>query len=187
MRAAAKIIAALAAHNARLAVDGDRVRVSFPAGHPPPATLVEAARAHREELREVLKAGAAAERIYGGMLAALKSKCPEAIEFGRWQRAIKDADLFLISWAGQAAALSWTPRELFGLADVPARPAANYQRLSRYDQLGLIWLLQGRRVVALTKDTAVIETAIGTVSFYRLRRDEPRVNRGHHGTVKAVP
>jgi hypothetical protein len=29
----------------------------------------------------------------------------------------------------------------------------------------LVWLLQGRRVVALTKDTAIIETATDTVSY----------------------
>jgi hypothetical protein len=34
----------------------------------------------------------------------------------------------------------------------------------------LVWLLQGRRVVALTKDTAVIETATGTVSYRRYNK-----------------
>jgi hypothetical protein len=35
------------------------------------------------------------------------------------------------------------------------------------DQTGLAWLSQGRRVVAFTQDTAVIETATGTVSYRR--------------------
>jgi len=35
------------------------------------------------------------------------------------------------------------------------------------DQTGLIWLLHGRRVVALTEDAAVIETATGTVAYRR--------------------
>ena len=89
------------------------------------------------------------------------------IAHDRWRQAIADGAHFLAQWGEQAAALGWTARDLFGLADIPDRPASNYQRLSRYDLTGLVWLLQGRRVVALTKDTAVIETAIGTVSYQR--------------------
>jgi hypothetical protein len=36
-----------------------------------------------------------------------------------------------------------------------------YQRLSRYDETGLIWLLQGRVVVALTATAAAIESMGG--------------------------
>jgi hypothetical protein len=117
---------------------------------------------------------------YGNALAALRSKRPELVESDRWQQAIHDASSFLATWGAQAEAFGWTERELFGLPDVPDRPRPKYQRLSRYDQTGLVWLLQGRRVVELTKDKAVIETATGTVSFYRPRRDGPRANRGHH-------
>ena len=42
--------------------------------------------------------------------------------------------------------------------------------IARYDQTGLIWLLQGRRVVELTKDKAVIETATGIVSYRRYNK-----------------
>jgi hypothetical protein len=42
-----------------------------------------------------------------------------------------------------------------------------YQVLSLYDQTGLVWLLRGRRVIAITEDTAVIETTMGTVSYRR--------------------
>ena len=38
-------------------------------------------------------------------------------------------------------------------------PAPSYRRLSRYDQTGLIWLLRGRPVVAMTDSTAAIEAA----------------------------
>ena len=89
------------------------------------------------------------------------------VEQNRWQEAVADAVSFVAQWGEQAAALGWTARDLFGLADVPDRPASNYQRLSRYDLTGLVWLLHGRRVVALTEDTAVIETTTGTVSYRR--------------------
>jgi hypothetical protein len=101
---------------------------------------------------------------------ALERRCPDHIAHDRWRQAIADGAHFLAQWGEQAAALGWTVRDLFCLADVPDRPGPRYQRLARYDQTGLIWILQGRRVVALTKDTAVIETTNGTVSYYRLFR-----------------
>jgi len=63
-------------------------------------------------------------------------------------------------------------RDLFGLAEIPESPRPSYQRLSRYDQTGLVWLLQGRRVVELTKDKAVIETANGRLSYFRPKSTE---------------
>jgi hypothetical protein len=111
--------------------------------------------------------GSGLEQPYGRVHAALRDRCPDLVEQNRWQEAVADAAAFVAQWGEQAAAFGWTGRDLFGLADVPDRPASNYQRLSRYDLTGLVWLLQGRRVVTLTKDTAVIETATGTVSYRR--------------------
>ena len=59
----------------------------------------------------------------------------------------------------RARTLGWTARELFGLHALPARPHPNYRRLSRYDETGLIWLLGGRPVVALTETTAAVRSA----------------------------
>ena len=53
----------------------------------------------------------------------------------------------------QAEALGWTAKHLFGLHKPPNRPHPSYSRLSRYDETGLIWLLGGREVVALTEAT----------------------------------
>ena len=39
--------------------------------------------------------------------------------------------------------------------------------MARYDSTGLIWLLQGRPVVALTVETAAIQTASGGILTYR--------------------
>jgi hypothetical protein len=58
-------------------------------------------------------------------------------------------------------------RDVFGLHRVPDNPAPNYRRLSRYDETGLVWLLRGRPVVALTEATAAIENAGGVISIYR--------------------
>jgi hypothetical protein len=109
------------------------------------------------------------QRHYRSVLAALQSKCPELIESERWQQAIRDAEAFLAAWEQQAWALGWTPRELFGLITVPSAPAPTFQRLSRYDATGLIWLLQGRPVIALTETEAAIQSA-GAVVMYRKPR-----------------
>jgi hypothetical protein len=62
--------------------------------------------------------------------------------------------------------LGWTSRDLFGLHQVPDKPAPDYRRLIRYDETGLIWLLQGRPVVALTANIAAIENPTGAVTVY---------------------
>ena len=71
-----------------------------------------------------------------------------------------------------AEALGWTARDLFGLHTPPVQPHPSYSRLSRYDCTGLIWLLQGRPVVALTEATAAIQSSTGAITIYR-RHNKP--------------
>jgi hypothetical protein len=61
---------------------------------------------------------------------------------------------------------------LFGLHTPPANPHPSYRRLSRYDETGLIWLLKGREVIALTAATAAIRWPSGSVTVYR-KRNKP--------------
>ncbi len=63
--------------------------------------------------------------------------------------------------------LGWTPRELFGLHTVPSNPHPSYARLSRYDETGLVWLLDGKVVTALTATTADIQHKTGAITVYR--------------------
>jgi hypothetical protein len=99
--------------------------------------------------------------------SALESRCPDLVAPARWQQAIEDGRAFLAKWGRQAEALGWTARDLFGLHQPPANPHPSYSRLSRYDHAGLVWLLQGRSVVALTDGTAAIENATGAITIYR--------------------
>ena len=101
------------------------------------------------------------------LLSQLEARCPELVDPGSWQQAIEDGRRFLARWGEQAEGLGWSSRDLFGLAPVPDKPAANYRRLSRYDETGLIWLLRGRPVVALTTDTAAIQKPAGAITVYR--------------------
>ena len=100
------------------------------------------------------------------VLAALEARCPDHVPTVRWQQAVEDGRAFLAKWVGQAEALGWSARDLFGLHK-PPKPHPSYSRLSRYDHIGLVWLLHGRSVLALTDGTAAIENATGAVTIYR--------------------
>jgi hypothetical protein len=129
-----------------------------------------------QKIQEMQKIGPASPQddlhlgTYSQSLAALRAECPAYVGAADWQQAIEDGHRFVTQWGKQAEALGWAPADLFGLHTPPEKPAPNYRRLARYDQTGLIWLLHGRRVVALTKDTAVIETANGTLSYRRYNK-----------------
>jgi hypothetical protein len=73
----------------------------------------------------------------------------------------------LAKWGEQAEALGWSARDLFGLHQPPAKPHQSYSRLSRYDETGLVWLLDGRKVLALTTEIAAIHNPSGSITTYR--------------------
>lgn len=109
---------------------------------------------------------------YSRTMAALEADCPDLVPVDRWQLAVQDGRRFLARWAAQAEAFGWTARDLFGLHKPPEKPHPSYSRLSRYDETGLIWLLCGREVVALTEATAAIQNQTGNVTTYR-RHNKP--------------
>lgn len=109
----------------------------------------------------------AASFPFAGALDQLERRCPDHIEAERCHQCLIDAQRFLAAWGDKAAALGWTEADLFGLHEPLAKPHPTYSRLSRYDCTGLLWLLRGRRVVALTADTAAIESASGATLTYR--------------------
>jgi hypothetical protein len=109
---------------------------------------------------------------YESVYSALEARCPDHVPAMRWQQAVEDGRRFLARWGKQAEALGWTARDLFGLQTPPAKSHPSYSRLSRYDETGLIWLLQGREVVALTEATASIKGATGNITIYR-RHNKP--------------
>jgi hypothetical protein len=98
------------------------------------------------------------------VLVALESRCPDLVPVDRWQQAVADGKTFLSRWGDQAQALGWTARDLFGLIAVPKHAKPSFNRLSRYDEAGLIWLLCGREVVALTEATAAVQSSTGAIS-----------------------
>jgi hypothetical protein len=90
----------------------------------------------------------------------LCARPPEGVLNQRWIKAITDAEDFLVVWGEQAAALGWTVDDLFGLD--PIAP------LRRHDAMGLLWSLQGCKVVALTELAAIVRMPTGNLlTFYR--------------------
>jgi hypothetical protein len=100
-------------------------------------------------------------------LSALERGCPDYVERERWQQCVENGKRFLAAWDKPAQALGWTAGELFGLHQPPADPHPSYNRLSRYDETGLVWLLQGKGVVAMSSNTAAIRHKTGAVTSYR--------------------
>ncbi len=159
---AAEAIHEATAVGIQIAIQGDDLLLE--AATPPPEAVIELLSRHKPDIVNLLRSGS------GGLadaLAALECKCPAYVDVERWQQCIENARRFLQSWGGQAEALGWTARDLFGLHIPPIESHPSYDRLSRYDATGLLWLLRGRRVLALTKTIAAIQTAASHPTIYR--------------------
>ena len=91
---------------------------------------------------------------------------PGDVPLKRWQRFVDDVGLFLDSpFCAVAVALGWGPHDLFGCDR--DRPFA------QIDRAGLIWLINGDKLVALSENAAGIETPTGERHTYRRRPSEP--------------
>ncbi len=82
-----------------------------------------------------------------------------------WKTLQGDALRFIQDWAGQARRLGWAAADLFGAH--PIKPTV------RFDCMGLVPLLRGRAVLALTDDSAAIKTASGGSLTFRQRAAPP--------------
>jgi hypothetical protein len=93
-------------------------------------------------------------------------RVPGDVPSRRWQRFVDDVGLFLDGpFCAVATALGWGPLDLFGCDGT--RPFA------RIDRAGLVWLLAGDKLIALTADTATVETRTGARQTYRRKPNEP--------------
>ena len=103
--------------------------------------------------------GLAAEwaAAYDGLLRA---PCPIGWSPRAWAQLLDDMGEFLSAWATPAIALGWSELDLFGVHRAVPR--------ARFDVMGLVPLLDGRRVAAVEQSTAVIRGRGGSdLRFYR--------------------
>jgi TubC N-terminal docking domain len=82
-----------------------------------------------------------------------------------WQQLIADGERFLERWAAQAHSLGWPSFELFG-----CHCRAPWGRIQG---MGLVLLLRGDGIAALTEAEAVIRTRTGARQTYRRRASDP--------------
>jgi hypothetical protein len=94
------------------------------------------------------------------ILNELKGATPvDGFGDARWTSLVDDAEVFLARWGEAAHLLGWTALDLFGVH--PVAPAV------RFDVMGLLPLLQGASVVALTKDEARMRRPSGALLTFR--------------------
>lgn len=180
---ALRLIEDARAHGVTLEVDGADLIVE--ADDDPPAELIAELRQYKAELiaalvdpvaadtddlaerAALIEYGAGVPRAWAEGYARFDpDRPPGDVPPQRWLRFVDDVGHFLDGgFAEQAAALGWGPLDLFGADDV--RPFA------RVDRAGLLWLLHGDRLVALTVDAAIIETPTGARQTYRRKPNEP--------------
>ena len=80
---------------------------------------------------------------------------PETIFPESWAGFLASCDGFMAGpWPGKAASLGWTAYDLFGCHKL--------KPVERVDRAGLLWLLRGGRIAALTSETAIIEMVSGS-------------------------
>ena len=115
---------------------------------------------HSEHFEQRLEnASVAGPTPFAHALTALQARQPQGVDGFRWREALKDGRRFLGTWGSRAANLGWTGDDLFGLYSTAP--------LARYDAMGLMWLLRGRTVVALTATEATIRASAGTTLTLR--------------------
>jgi len=171
---AAEILVAIQEAGATLRVEGGSLVASNASRIAP--VIKAAIREHKPQLIAALVGSGCKVEIvelpqaqrYRKVFAFLQLKPPALVDVARWQQCVRDGSKFLARWGEQAEALGWSSADLFGLHTPPDKPHPSYTRLSRYDCIGLIWLLERREVVALTADGASIRNPrTGTITTYR--------------------
>jgi hypothetical protein len=185
---AAPLIDAVRRAGGTIVLRGERLRLSAPT--PLPDKLVADLRQHRFEILDLLRSGTAGEAGWqprGGSpapttetsfatwkrgLERLNSmQQPRSYPERAWSQLLTDVERFLERWGMQATRLNWPTWELFG-----CDRRAPWQRL---DAMGLVLLLRGKDVVALTDAEAVIRSASGAHQTYRRKSRDP-LHPGEH-------
>jgi hypothetical protein len=100
-----------------------------------------------------------------GIAKLTEMPCPTRFPAARWAQVVTDAAAFLQEWAAAAHRLGWQAWEMFG-----CHSRASWGRIQG---MGLVLLLQGDEIAALTATEAVIRTRTGAHQTYRRKPADP--------------
>jgi len=108
-----------------------------------------------DERAAIIEHDGGAPRAWAEALARLDPAAPPAgIPLSRWVQFVNDCGHFVDDrWTTRAHALGWTPLELFG--------CNRRRRVDRFDKSGLLWQIDGARLILLSANTAIAETTDG--------------------------
>ncbi len=85
---------------------------------------------------------------------------PKTVAGDSWAAFLGSCESFIASpWPGKASRMRWDAYDLFG--------CHNLKPVERVGRMGLLWLLGGGRIAALTSGTAAIEMPSGSRLTYR--------------------
>ena len=172
---AADLIRAVEQAGGRLEPDGDDLVVEAP--EPLPESIMVELRARKTSVIDFLTRPVARvvllhcplgvpEAWVQGVADLLAMACPASCPPERWQTLREDCYSFLRNHAARAHVFGWTALDLFGLH--PAKPWA------RLDVMGLVPMLQGRRITALSESrAALVAHGGGELTYRRARRASP--------------
>jgi hypothetical protein len=176
---AAPVIEAVRRAGGRILVRGGHLRLRAPT--PLPDTLIAEVREHKAEILDLLGTAAPAiserqrpsaspletsiERWRRGVERLSSMSSPPSYPERAWTQLLADAGRFLDRWGAQAARLGWQTWELFG--------CHRRAPFGRIQGMGLVLLLRGKELVALTDAEAVIRVATGARHTYRRKPHDP--------------
>jgi hypothetical protein len=100
-----------------------------------------------------------------GVARLAEMPCPVRFPAPRWALVVSDAEAFLDSWAAVAHRLGWPAWELFG-----CHGRAPWGRIQG---MGLVLLLKGNEIAAMTQCEVVIRTGTGARQTYRRKPTDP--------------
>ena len=117
----------------------------------------------REEPAVAERGGGAIPAEWTKQIALLKSREPRlGMSPLHWSQFVRDARRFLQEWGAEAARLGWSAEDLFGVH--PLAPEA------RYDVMGIVPLIRGNEVIAISEHRATIRVSGGVLlTYYRYR------------------
>jgi hypothetical protein len=173
--AAAKVLARARAADVRLEARGGRLAYDAPANISPDlliqlrkckVELLELVHRERRALLDLAADPKAKTRCLSALVGTLSpSRVPHHWPAATWPQFIADAQTFCRGWAEKAFLSGWAAWELFG--------CHRHAPWGRIQGMGLVLLLRGHEIAALTATEAVIRTSTGAHQAYRRKPADP--------------